>query len=392
MLKPRYLQSAIQKDALKDRKMAFISGPRQVGKTTLGKQLLKDKNNYFSWDQTEFRKTWVKFPEKILENIGIGPILFDEIHKDRKWKSKIKGIYDTYSEELDILVTGSAKLDIYRKGNDSLLGRYIPYRLHPFSVSESRTPPHPDDILKTFKISYNWKDLMVLGGYPEPLLSGRENKAQRWSRLRLDRLAYEDTRDIKVLSNLNAFRVLLDLIPEKVGSLFSFNSLKEDVGVAYATVREWVLLSELLYYGFFVKPYSKGFKRSIRAEPKFYLYDILQIPKSEHAKRLENLTALHLIKICHFWTDTGAGLFDLFFVRDKEKREVDFLITKDKKTWMLVECKSQSKNISPLLLYYSKQLKTPLNFQLVDENKYDKKHRIQNVRVMEYEKFFSGLI
>ena len=392
MLKTRYLQSAIKNDALKDRKMAFISGPRQVGKTTLGKQLLKDKNNYFSWDQTEFRKTWVKFPEKILENIGTGPVLFDEIHKDRKWKSKIKGIYDTYSNEIDILVTGSSKLDIYRKGSDSLLGRYIPYRLHPFSVSESRTPPHPDDILKIFKVSYKWKDLMVLGGYPEPLLSGRENKAQRWSRLRLDRLAYEDTRDVKVLSDLNAFRVLLDLIPEKVGSLFSFNSLKEDVGVAYATVREWVLLSELLYYGFFIKPYSKNFKRSIRSEPKFYLYDILQIPKSENAKRLENLTALHLIKICHFWTDTGTGLFDLSFVRDKEKREVDFLIIKDKKPWMLVECKSQSKNISPDLLYYSEQLKTPLNFQLVEENKYDKKHRIQNIRVMEYEKFFSSLI
>lgn len=392
MLKPRYLKSAIQEDALKDRKMAFISGPRQVGKTTLGKQLLKDKNNYFSWDQTQFRKIWAKFPEKTLENIGAGPVLFDEIHKDRKWKSKIKGIYDTHSEELNILVTGSSKLDIYRKGSDSLLGRYIPYRLHPFSVSESHTPSNPDNILKKFKVSYKWRDLMILGGYPEPLLSGRESKAQRWSRLRLDRLAYEDTRDIKVLSDLNAFRVLLDLIPEKVSSLFSFNSLKEDVGVAYATVREWVLLSELLYYGFFVKPYSKGFKRSIRSEPKFYLYDILQIPKSENAKRLENLAALHLIKTCHFWTDTGEGFFDLFFVRDKEKREVDFLITWDKKPWMLVECKSQSKKISSDLLYYSEKLKTPLNFQLIDEDKYDKKYRVQNIRVMEYERFFSGLI
>ncbi|MCY4513076.1 MAG: AAA family ATPase [Bdellovibrionales bacterium] len=372
--------------------MAFISGPRQVGKTTLGKQLLTDKNNYFSWDQTAFRKIWTQFPEKVLEKIGEGPILFDEIHKDRKWKSKIKGIYDTYSDEISILVTGSAKLDIYRKGSDSLLGRYIPYRLHPFSVSESHAPSKPNNILKRFKVSYKWKDLMVLGSYPEPLLSGKEKKAQRWSRLRLDRLAYEDTRDVKILSDLNAFRVLLDLIPEKVGSLFSFNSLKEDVGVAYATVREWVLLSEMLYYGFFVRPYSKGLKRSLRSEPKFYLYDILQIPKSETAKRLENLTALHLIKICHFWTDTGEGLFDLFFVRNKEKKEVDFLITKDKHPWMLIECKTQSKGLSSNLLYYSEKLKTSLNFQLIDNEKYDKNHRFQKVRVMGYEKFFSGLI
>ena len=392
MLKPRYLQSIVPKDALKSHKMAFISGPRQVGKTTLGKQLLKSKDNYFSYDQTEFRKTWAHRPESALDNIGAGPVLFDEIHKDRKWKSKIKGLYDVHSPALSFIVTGSAKLDIYRKGSDSLLGRYIPYRLHPFSVAENISPPGPDHILKTFKLSYQWNDLMRLGGYPEPLLSGTEKKAQRWSRLWLDRLAYEDTRDIKTLYNLNSFRVLLDLIPEKVGSLFSFHSLKEDVGTAYATVREWVLLSEMLYYGFFIRPYSKNIKRSLRAGPKFYLYDILQIPKSQPARRCENLTALHLIKACHFWTDTAEGLFNLFFVRDREKREVDFLITRDKAPWMLVECKSRSESLSPHLLYYKNILKSPLNFQLVDSKTCDKKHRLKNIRVIGYEKFFSGLV
>ncbi len=391
-MKIRYLNSVICDDAFKSRKIAFVSGPRQVGKTTLGQQLLKDKNNYFSWDQTEFRRLWAKNPEKILEQIGSGPVLFDEIHKDRFWKLKIKSIYDSHSDQLSILVTGSARLDIYRKGSDSLLGRYIPYRLHPFSVSESLTPPAPSEVLKKFKVSYPWKDLIVLGGYPEPLLSGREQKARRWSRLRLDRLAYEDTRDIKVISNLNAFRTLLDLVPEKVGSLFSFHSLREDIGTAYATVRDWILLSEMLYYGFFIKPYSKKFKRSIKALPKFYLYDILQIPKTENSKRLENLTALHLLKACHFWTDIGEDFFELSFVRDKEKREVDFLIIKDKKPWMLIECKSNSKKPTPNLLYYSKKLKTALNFQLIDCKNYDRKYRLPNVRVMDYEKFFSGFL
>ena len=390
MTQTRYLTKIIVKDALKDKKMAFISGPRQVGKTTLGKQILRDPNNYFSWDETKSRKIWTLSPEKLLESIGEGAILFDEIHKDKKWKLKMKGLYDSYGKKLSFLVTGSAKLDLYRKGSDSLLGRYIPYRLHPFSVSES--PNSPDKVLKKFKTSYKWEDLMVLGGYPEPLLSGSEKKAQRWSRLRLDRLAYEDTRDIKILSDLHAFRVLLDLIPEKIGSLFSFHSLKEDVGVAYATLRDWVLLSEILYYGFFIKPYSKKIKRVIRSQPKFYLYDILQIPKSDKAKRLENLTALHLLKACHFWTDTAEGLFELFFVRDKEKREVDFLITKDKKVWMLVECKSQSKNLSPDLIHYAEILKSPLNIQLTGTKNYDRKYRLQNIRVLSYEKFFSSLI
>ena len=392
MIKPRYLSSIIVEDALNDKKMAFISGPRQVGKTTFGRQFLDDINNYFSWDRTDFRKNWVKSPEKAIEDIGKGPILFDEIHKDRKWKSRIKGLYDRFSQEISILVTGSARLDIYRKGGDSLMGRYIPYRLHPFSVSESVSPPDPDNILKKFKVSYQWNDLMILGGFPEPLLSGQEKKALRWSRLRLDRLAYEDTRDVKVLSDLNAFRILLDLIPPKVGSLFSFHSLKEDVGVAYATIRDWVFLLEILYYGFFIRPYARNIKRTIRAAPKFYLYDILQISKQEHSQRLENLACLHLVKACHYWTDTAQGVFDLFFVRDKEKREVDFLITRDKKPWMLIECRSGMKSPSPHLLYYMTKLKTPLNFQLVDDKNHDKNHRMQNVRVMNYEKFFSGLI
>ena len=390
MDKKRYLQSAIQKDALQKNKMVFISGSRQVGKTTLGKQFLEDKKNYFSWDQTEFRKTWAKFPEKILDHIGNGPILIDEVHKDKIWKRKIKGLYDRYHDELDIIVTGSAKLDIYRKGGDSLMGRYVPYRLHPFTVGESINPPSPDQIFKKPRVSYPWKDLMNLGGYPEPLLRGRLSEAERWSRLRLDQIAYEEIRDIKMISQTHRLRLLLDLIPEKIGSLFSYNSLKEDVGVAYATVRDWVLLLSQVYYGFFIKPYSKSLKRSNRSNPKFYVYDILQIPKKE--QRLENLTALHLIKACHYWTDTAQGVFDLYFLKDKEKREVDFLITRNKTPWMLVECKSQSKNLSPHLIYYKEQLKTPLNFQLVETKNYDKKHRIQNIRIMEYEKFFSGLV
>jgi len=389
-MKKRYLTEIIKQDALKDKKMAFISGPRQVGKTTLGKQLLKDSNNHFSWDETRSRKIWTKSPEKLLEYAGKGPILFDEIHKDKKWKSKIKGIYDKYGDQFSFLVTGSAKLDLYRKGSDSLLGRYIPYRLHPFSVSESYNSP--TKLLKKFKTSYKWNDLIALGGYPEPLLAGSEKKAQRWSRLRLDRLAYEDTRDIKVLSNLHAFRALLDLIPEKVGSLFSFHSLKEDIGVAYATLRDWVLLSESLYYGFFIKPYSTKIKKLIHSQPKFYLYDILQIPKSEKSKRLENLTALHLLKACHFWTDTAEGLFELFFIRDKTKREVDFLITKNKQAFLLLECKSQSKNLSPSFTHYAEILKAPFNIQLIDVKNYDRQYQLHNIRVLSDEKFFSSLI
>ena len=361
-------------------------------RTTLGKSLLKSKNNYFSWDDPHFRKTWIRSPETAIQEIGHGPVLFDEMHKNRRWKIHLKGLYDAHKEDLNILVTGSARLDIYRKGSDSLLGRYIPYRLYPFSVAETIKAPSPNQVFHKTRVSYKWEDLMHLGGFPEPLLMAHEKKAQRWSRLQLDRLAFEDSRDIKTLSDLNAFRNLLDLIPEKVGSLFSFNSLKEDVGVAYATIREWVLIAEKLYHGFFIKPYSKSFKRSIRATPKYYLYDILQIPKSNLGQRRENLAALHLLKAVHFWTDTGQGFFQLYLVRDKEKREVDFLITQNKKPWMLIECKSNSKALSPHLIYFSKRLSTPHNYQLIENEKHDKWYRLQKIRVLGYQKFFSGLV
>ena len=382
----------IKDDALANHRMAFVSGPRQVGKTTMSKAILLNPTNYFSWDQTEFRRDWVRGPQAAVERRDKGPILLDEIHKDRKWKTRIKGLYDTLGDTLPIIVTGSARLDIYRKGSDSLLGRYIPYRLHPFSVAESNRPPGPDEILARHVVSYPWDDLLRYGGFPEPFLKAQENFAKRWSRLRLDRLAFEDTRDIKNLSDLNAFRVLLDLIPGKVGSLFSFNSLREDVGVAYATVRDWVLLSEMLYYGFFVRPYSKKIVRAVKAEPKFYLFDILQL--STVPQRLENLAALHLLKACHYWTDVGSGFFDLHFVRNKEKREVDFLITRDHKPWMLVECKSNQKSPSVNLVHFAEALGTPHNYQLVTDStsSHDREFPAHNIRIMSYQKFMAGLV
>ncbi len=393
-IKERYLKFVIQKDALKRKKMAFVSGPRQVGKTILGKSLLQSEENYFSWDHVHFRKMWLRRPQGILTEIKDGPIVFDELHKHIRWKSHLKGLYDTYKEEIEIIVIGSARLDIYRKGNDSLLGRYFPYRLHPFSVAEGLQSPSPDQIFRSkSRISYPWKDLMFLGGFPEPLLTGREKEAERWSRLRLDRLVFEDTRDIKNISNLNAFQTLLDLIPERVGSLFSYNALCEDIQVAYATSRQWVLLSETLYYGFFVRPYAKKLKSSIHSMPKYYLYDILQIHKKNISQRLENLTALHLLKAVQFWTDTAQGFFQLHFIRDKKKREVDFLITRDKVPWMLVECKSGSKTPSPHLSYYAEKLGTTRNYQLVEDGSYDRKYRIKpSVRVLSYQKFFSHFV
>lgn len=390
IISDRYLKTSIQIDALKDFKMAFISGPRQVGKSTLAKSLLLTEENYFSWDRSVFRKVWVKDPERAIEGCSEGPIVLDEIHKDRRWKLRLKGLYDHQGDHQKILVTGSTRLDQYRRGSDSLLGRYIPYRLHPFSVAESALPANPQDIFVQKKVSFAWADLLQLGGFPEPLLAGSENKARRWSRLRIERILTEDSRDVRNVSDLEALKVLTDLLPECVGSLLSINSLREDIGVAYATVRAWIFLLESLYFGFFVRPFSGKIRRMVRSEPKFYLFDIL--PIESLAKRQENLAALHLLKACDYWTDTAQGHFELHFLRNKDMEEVDFCVVKNGKPWMLIECKSGSLTPAKSLIKFSKLYGTEYNFQLVVGTNFFKIYRDVNVKVVDYESFFAGLL
>lgn len=392
MIEPRYLTNQIRDDALASGKMAFLSGPRQVGKTTLARSLLLSKANYRSWDDADFRKAWSRSPRTALADRGPGPLVLDEIHKDRRWKTRLKGVYDVDGPGEGVVVTGSARLDLYRRGGDSLLGRYLPYRLHPLSVAETEQPPGPEGILATLEPRRSFDDLIRLGGFPEPFFAGSETRARRWSRLRLERLVAEDVRDLRAVEDLSGLRVLADLLPERVGSLLSVNSLREDVGAAYATVRSWLQVFEALYHCFFVPPYAKRISRAIRAMPKLYLYDTLTIPGDASASRFENLAALHLLKACHFWTDAAYGAFDLRFIRDKQRREVDFLVLREGRPWMLVECKSGDTDPSPALLYFQSQLGGTRAFQLVRRPGYDRLYTKTNVRVMDYERFFAGLV
>lgn len=392
MAEPRYLASNVRQDALAAGKMAFVSGPRQVGKTTLAKGLLDALQNYRSWDDTDFRRAWSRSPRAALADRGPGPIVLDEIHKDRRWKNRLKGFYDVEGPAGGIVVTGSARLDLYRRGGDSLLGRYLPYRLHPFSVAERQDSPGPDDILASTDPRHPFDDLLRLGGFPEPLLGGSEARAQRWSRLRIERLLAEDVRDLRAVEDLSGLRVLADLLPERVGSLLSVNALREDVGAAYATVRSWLQVFESLYHCFLVRPWGKKIARAIQAAPKLYLFDILRLPAAREAARLENLTALHLLKACHFWTDLAHGEFEVRFVRDKEGREVDFLVLRDRKPWMLVECKSGDVEPSADLLRFKQHLAVTRAFQLVTRAGYDRWHAATGVRVLHYQRFLAGLV
>ena len=392
MVQARYLTKAIADDALTSGKMAFLSGPRQVGKTTLARGLLATADNYRSWDDSDFRRAWTRSPRSALADRGPGVLVLDEIHKSRRWKTQLKGYYDVEGPKEGIIVTGSARLDLYRRGGDSLLGRYLPYRLHPFTLGERDLPPAPGAALESTQTVWRLDDMMRLGGFPEPLLAGSEARAQRWSRLRLERLVQEDMRDLRAVNDLAGLRVLADLLPERVGSLLSVNSLREDLGVAHATVQGWIEVFATLYHCFLVRPYAKRMARAVRCAPKLYLYDILRLPASATSARLENLTALHLLKACHYWTDTAQGDFELFFVRDKEGREVDFLVVRDGRPFWLVECTSSDTQPSPSLLHFMARLGGARAFQLVSKPGYDRVHAQDGLRVLDYERFLAGLV
>ncbi len=385
----RYLSKIIPTDALQNNKMAFISGPRQVGKTSLSQQILQSPNNYFNWDDATFAKAWVKNPEAALSAADPGTIVIDEIHKYKYWKNSLKGMYDKHKHIFKFIVTGSARLDLYKKGGDSLLGRYYPYRLYPFTVSETSKPNLNPDILENHKIIYRLDDLINLTGFPDPLLQGSVKHRERWSRLRKEQLLREDIRDFKNIRELQMMRILIEIFPEKVGSPLSINSLREDLQISYSVLRDWIEILKNLYICFQITPYHKKIARSLLKESKYYLYDWSEIKSP--GVQLENIVAFHLLKACHFWTDCALGNYELHYIRTIDKLEVDFCITKKGEPWLLVECKSNDTALSPSLIKMHTLFPNTKAFQLTTKQM-DKKDLATGIRIINVEKFLSFFI
>jgi predicted AAA+ superfamily ATPase len=395
----RYLENQIIHDALSANKMAFLYGPRQVGKTTLAKNILageKQIENYYNWDDENFKKIWSSRPDTILtQSMYPNPIVvLDEIHKDLRWKNKLKGLYDIHQQRARILVTGSARLDYFKRSGDSLLGRFLPYRIHPLTLGETprSKPPPKKDWLENLSKNFALEDLLSLGGFPEPLLGGSEGKAKRWGRLQRERLIFEDLRDLSATRNIKTIDFLATLLTARVGSQLSFKSLEEDLKCSHTALKDWLLLLETIYFSYHIRPYSKNIKRSLIKEPKLYLYNWALV--EDEAARYENLIAGHLLKSCHYWTDLAFGEFELFYLRDKDKREVDFFVTKDQKPYLLLEVKSNSHDISPSTHHFYNMTKPPFAFQVV-RNKKKVRSPFQGlkspIRIVSAEEFLSAL-
>lgn len=382
-----YIQQTLKEE------MVFLSGPRQVGKTTLAmdlaKNTYKDVYEYLNWDFADDRK-------KIISGIWHADkklFILDEIHKYKNWKNYLKGAFDKYRDRFSILVTGSAKLDLYCKGGDSLLGRYRPYRLHPLSVAEIEGNI-PDPIIPFQELNFGnskksaFESLLAFGGFPEVFLKQDQRALRLWHNERVDRLVKEDIRDVELIRNLSSLQILVQLLPEKVGSLFSLNTLREDLSTTHKSVALWVDILEKFYYHFRIYPYQSTLIKSLRKEPKLYLWDWSEI--EDEGARFENMIASHLLKFCHFLQDVHGYKAELNYLRDKEQRETDFLVSIKGKPWFCVETKFSRQNVPASLKYFAAKLRIPLSFLITQNSNVDVIK--EDVRIISADKFLKGLV
>lgn len=335
MYQKRYLTPFIQKDL--QRKMVFLGGARQTGKTTLAKVLLgkeQEATHYFNWDSDEDRERILRkeFPLK-----G-GLIVLDEVHKYVRWRQLLKGLFDKRTGDRTFLVTGSARLDYYRRGGDSLQGRYHYYRLHPFTMGELKLSSQED-----------LEGLLRFGGHPEPFTMANEIETKRWSREYRSRLIREDLRDLEKINEISLLERLAIRLPELVGSPLSVNALREDLQVAHQTVARWLDILERMYFIFRLLPFGYPKMRAVKKELKHYHCNWVEI--DNEGLRFENLVASHLLKWCHFVEDTQGEDMELRYFRDVDKREVDFVVLKKRKPILFLEAKISETSVSPHLRY-----------------------------------------
>ena len=367
--RPRLYDQILEDHLARHRQMAFVSGPRQVGKTTTCRRLATD---YLNWDSTDDRRIILRGPDAVAQHAGLAElreqtpvVVFDELHKDRKWKNFLKGFFDVYSDRARIVVTGSSRLDITRRGSDSLMGRYFLFRMHPLSVGECiRQAPAESVLQPPSPISDgDWAALIEHGGFPEPFFKRDARFTRRWRALRQDQLTKEDLREVAALQHLGAMETLAHILAEMSSQQMVYSNLSREIGVAVDTIKRWIDLLVRLHYGFMVRPWFKNVAKSLRKEPKWFLRDWSGI--EDTGARAETLVACHLLKAVEGWTDLGLGTFELRYLRDKLKREVDFLVVRDRKPWFLVEVKNGGGPLSESLEYFQSQTHAQHAFQVV---------------------------
>lgn len=369
-------------------KMIFLTGPRQVGKTTFARNWLDSSgygDTYFNWDDPtiilEYRRNPLFF-KNIVDERYKGkpvPVVFDEIHKQRNWRDILKGFYDSNRKKVRLLVTGSSRLGMYRKSGDSLVGRYFSYRMFPLGIAEAESDfslvlndelllANGESLLREVrkvdmdKTRGALESLIRFGGFPEPFLKASQKFHRRWQTDYKTLLTKEDVRDLSRIADIRGLEHMVELLPSKVGSPLSVNSLRGDLNCHHSTIVKWIDVLKEVYLIFTIRPWHGKIQRSLKKEPKLYFYDWSLL--SETGPRFENLLAVGLMRMAARFTETGLGLFEVMYIRDTAKREVDFVLVKDGKPLALFEVKESGREISPALRHFSRMLKIP-GYQIV---------------------------
>ena len=359
-----------------NRQMILLSGPRQVGKTTVSKEM---SDMYLNWDRRADRMLFLKGEDEVARAAGLDIrrsttplIVFDEIHHYPKWRQFLKGYFDTYGDSSRTLVTGSARLDLQKRGKgDSLMGRYFPFRMHPLSTGELLRP-----VLPTSETHHaqelpeeDWRALIEFGGFPEMFCSRSNSFSLRWRRLRREQLVRIDVANDTNIRDLDQLDALAEILAGRSGQQIVYSSLANEVQTNEVTARQWIATLSSFFYGFTVRPWFRNVSNSIRKTPKWYMRDWSGI--KDDGARVETIIAGHLLKAVETWSDMGFGEYALYYLRDKNKNEVDFLVAKDGEPWMIVEAKNSDTKPTAALRGMQRQLGVGIALQVVADLPYD---------------------
>lgn len=347
----RYLIPYIKADL--EKKIILLTGPRQCGKTTIAK-MLSDDYEYFNYDNPENRLGLIERSWDRNKHL----VIFDELHKQKNWKSWLKGIYDTEKRPPHIIVTGSAKLDSYRKVGDSLAGRFFQFRLHPLDLKEIKQFIHPESLDAALDL------LLTVGGFPEPYLASSTTYYNRWKRSHLDIILKQDLIDLENVQQISSIETLIQLLRKRVGSPISYNALSRDLQCSDKTVKRWLSILEDMYILFRIPPFHRNIARSILKSPKFYFYDTGQVVGDPGVK-LENLVACALLKEMHFLEDCYGECFQLNYLATKDGKEIDFFISKNDAPHAMIEVKWADDRPSPHFSIFEKYFPGAKKLQIV---------------------------
>jgi len=257
-------------------------------------------------------------------------------------------------------------MDIFRKGGDSLMRRYFHYRMHPLSLREIEGSVDLDvklqELKKPKKISL--QQLLRFGGFPESYLKANQRFTNRWSAFRQQQLIREDIRDGSKIHEIAQLEILAELLRKQSGDVTRYSTLGKQIRVSIDTIRRWLDVLEGYYYCYRIRPWYKNIATALRKEPKTYLWDWSKI--DDKGKRHENFVASQLLKYVHWLTDLGYGDYQLHYLRTKDQKEVDFIVTENNQPWFLVEVKSSSSQpLNKYLKWFQNKTKAKHAFQVV---------------------------